>query len=202
VGMDFVALMRYSRTREVVRAINGLENQTRPLSAEVRTLWQEFGFFGFDWDRAYWVALDDFRQAKRPRGPDLTVALRTVDGFFLTFGQGVCCAYHLLRWRFFLVEPRWQAAMIRACEGLADLLRSPDVALTSDFHPSHSAFFAGAGFDACLRVAVGPEAEVAEIAQLYQQPDEYTWDSHGFWRLRSSAARPAEPGAAADLGRV
>ena len=187
MGMDFVALMRYSRTRDVVRAINGLENQTRPLSAEVRQLWGEFGFFELDWDRAFWVSHDNGRQVKRPRGPDLTIDLRTVDGFFLTFGQGVCCAYHLLRWRFFLTEPRWQEAMLRAGEGLADLLRSPDVALMSDFHPSYSAFFAGSGFDACLREAVGQEGEVAEIADLYHEPEVHLWDSHGFWRLRSSA---------------
>jgi hypothetical protein len=185
--MDFVALMRYNRTHDVVQAINELENQTQPLSAEVQMLWSESGFIEFDWHRSYWVALDHFRrQVKRPRGPDLTKALRTVDGFFLTFGQGVCCVYHLLRWRFFLVEPCWQAAMLGACEGLADLFQSPDVVLTSDYHPSYSAFFAGAGFDACLRAVVGQEAEVAEIADLYQQPDEHTWDSHGFWRLRSS----------------
>lgn len=51
--MDFVALMRYSGTRDVVRAIRGLENQTAPLSAEVPSLWRESGFFGFNGDRAY-----------------------------------------------------------------------------------------------------------------------------------------------------
>jgi hypothetical protein len=198
--MNFVALMRYSRTRDVVRAINELENQTAPLSAEVRSLWRESGFFGFDWGRAYWVAHDNGRQVKRPRGPDLSVALRTVDGFFLTFGQGACCAYHLLRWRFFLTDPRWQAVMIRTCESLADRLRSPDVALMSDFHPSYSAFFAGTGFDACLRAAVGREAEVGSIAELYEEPEPHIWDSHGLWWLRSSERRHAEPSAAADGG--
>jgi hypothetical protein len=193
VGMDFVALMRYRRTRDVVRAISILENQTRPLSAELQALWRESGFFEFGWDRAYWVALDDYRQVKWPRGPDLTAALRTTDGFFLTFGRGVCCAYHLLRWRFFLTDPRWRAAMTRACEQLADLLRAPDVALMSDFHPAYTAFFAGAGFDACLRAAVGREAEVADLADLYEEPDGHTWDSHGYWRLRSSAAGATEP---------
>ncbi len=61
MGMDFVALLRYSRTRDVVRAINGLENQTRPLSAEVQSLWRASGFFRLDWDRAYWVALRRWR---------------------------------------------------------------------------------------------------------------------------------------------
>jgi hypothetical protein len=75
------------------------------------------------------------------------------------------------------------------------------VALMSDWHPSYKAFFDGAGFDACLRVAVGQEAEVAQIAQLYQEPDEDTWDSHGFWRLRSSAVSPAKPDVPVDGGR-
>jgi hypothetical protein len=108
--MDFVALLRYRRTREVVRAINGLENQRTPLSAEVQTLWRDSGFFRFDWDRASWVSRDGRRQVKRPSGPELRVALRTVDGF----GRGVCCAYHLLRWRLFLTEPRWRQAMLGA----------------------------------------------------------------------------------------
>lgn len=190
MGMDFIALMRYRRTPDVIRAIHEMENQTDPLSSEIMALWQESHFFAFDWDRAFWIALDDSRQVKRPRGPDLSVALRTVDGFFLTFGQGVCCVYHLLRWRLFLVEPRWQQAMLRACEILADLLQSPDVAIMSDHHPAYTAFFAGAGFDACLRTAVGAESEVAEIAQLYQEPGPDTWDSHGFWRLRSTEVRP------------
>src|SRR4051794_29478141 len=101
MGMDFVALVRYSRTRNVVRAINALENQTTPISAEVPALWREQQFFRLPWDRAFWVSLDDYRQVKRPRGPRLDVAMRTVDGFYLVFGQGVCCIYHLLRWRFF-----------------------------------------------------------------------------------------------------
>ena len=201
MGMDFVALMRYSRARGVVPAINGLENRTTPLSAEVRSLWRVSGYFGFDWGRANWVAHDNGRQVRRPRGPDLTVALRTVDGFVLTFGRGVCCTYHLLRWRLFLTDPRWQAAMLGACEGLAGLVRSPDVALMSDFHPSYLAFFAGAGFDACLRAAVGREAEAAEIAELYEEPEPHIWDSHGFWRLRSSEQRQAEPAVAPDPRR-
>jgi hypothetical protein len=126
---------------------------------------------------------------KRPRGPDLTVALRTVDGFFLTFGQGVCCAYHLLRWRFFLTDPAWQHAMLGACNALADLLGSPDGVVTSDFHPAHQAFFAGAGYDACLRAATPGEGEVASVAELYELFDpDGTWDSHGDWRFRRDGA--------------
>ena len=53
MGMGFVARMRHSRTREVVRAIDGSENQPRPLSAEVRSLWRESGFSEFDRSRAY-----------------------------------------------------------------------------------------------------------------------------------------------------
>jgi hypothetical protein len=177
--MDFVALMRYSRTPDVVRAIRGLENQTVPLSAEVHSLWRESGFLGFDWGRACWVSHDNGRQVKRPRGPDLTVALRTVDGFFLT-------------------EAHWQAAMLRACEGLANRLRSPDVVLMSDYHPSYTAFFAGDGFDACLRAAVGREAEVRSIAELSEEPEPDIWDSHGFWRLRSPMPGAAKSSARAD----
>ncbi|QDV29482.1 hypothetical protein Spb1_13880 [Planctopirus ephydatiae] len=195
MGMDFVALIRYSRSREVVRAINRLENQTAPLSAEVRSLWREYEFFEFDWGRACWVAPDNGRQVKRPRGPDLSVALRTVDGFFLTFGQGVCCVYHPLRWRFFLTEPRWQAAMLGACESLADLLQSQDVAVMSDFHPSYAAFFDGAGFDVCLSAAVGQDAEVGTIHELYEEPEPHSWDSHGFWRLRSLEPSRSKPSA-------
>jgi hypothetical protein len=189
--MDFVALIRYSRHRKVVQAINRLENETQPLSADVLSLWRASGFFPFNWDRAYWVSHKDCRQVKRPAGPDLTVALRTTDGFFLTFGQGVCCAYHLLRWRFFLTDPPWQRAMLGACTTLADVLHSPDGVVMSDFHPSYHAFFAGAGYDACLQAGIGEEAEVSDLAALYQEPDKDTWDSHGFWRFRHSEARPA-----------
>lgn len=191
MGMDFVALLRYSRTPEVVRTIAQLENATAPFSVEVQSLWREYEFFSYDWSRTYWVARDNGRQVKRPLRPNLNVALRTVDGFFLTFGQGVCCAYHLLRWRFFLTQPRWQAAMIDASERLSDLLQSPDVVLMSDYHPSYSAFVSGARFDTCLEAAVGPEAEVAELVDLYEEPEPNVWDSHGFWRLRpSECSRP------------
>lgn len=193
MGMDFVALIRYRRTRGVIRAVAGLENQTRPLSAEVAARWRACGLPALPWDRAYWVARDDFRQVKRPRGPDLTAALRTADGFYLTFGRGVCCAYHLLRWRLFLTDPGWQRAMLAACDALANLLDSPDGVVMSDFHPSYAAFFAGAGYDECLRAAVGAEAEVAALADLYREPDEDTWDSHGFWRFRPRPVAAPDP---------
>jgi hypothetical protein len=193
MGMDFVALLRYSRRPAVVRAINGLENRVEPISAEVRALWRESGFFGFDWNRAYWIVNDTprstgegyGRQVKRPRSPDRTVALRTVDGFFLTFGRGVCCVYHLLRWQFFLLDPRWQDAMLRACDTIADLVQSDEGVVLSDFHPSYHAFFRGSGFDACLKAAPPEDAEVAEVKDMYQvvEPDG-TWDSHGYWRFR------------------
>jgi hypothetical protein len=182
--MDFVALLRYSRTRSVVRAIAGLENQTVPVSAEVQRLWREQGFFQLRWGRAYWVSHTDSRQVKRPRGPDLTAALRTVDGFFLTFGQGVCCVYHLLRWRQFLTDPQWQHAMLAACGALAELLQAPDGVVMSDYHPGYQAFFAGAGYDACLRDLPPGEGEVDTIAGLYQRVDPDMWDSHGYWVFR------------------
>src|SRR5205809_1078189 len=100
MGMDFVALVRYSRTREVVRRINALENDSAPISTEVQSLWKSQQFAPYSWTRAFWVSHEGYRhrQVKRPRGPSLKVALRTVDGFFLTFGQGACCIAHSLRW--------------------------------------------------------------------------------------------------------
>src|SRR3954453_6768845 len=93
MGMDFAALLRYARTRDVVRRIDALENQTRPISTEVRSLWREQRFAPYRWSRACWVSHAGYRQrqVKRPRGPALGAALRTVDGFYLTFGRGACC---------------------------------------------------------------------------------------------------------------
>lgn len=187
MSMDFVALVRYSRTPEVVRAINALENRICPISDEVQSLWIEQRFFAFSWRRTSWVSLQDSRQVKRPRGPRLDVALRSVDGFFLTFGQGVCCVYHLLRWRLFLTDPHWQGSMLSACGTIADILRSPDGVVMSDYHPAYSKFFDGGGFDACLKAAPPEEGEVESVSDLYQVVDpDGTWDSHGFWYFRRS----------------
>jgi hypothetical protein len=192
MGMDFVALMRYRRTRDVVRRINALENQTRPLSADVQSLRAEQGFSPQPWSRAYWVAGPNARQVRRPRGPSLQATLRTVDGFFLTFGQGICCADHLLRWWFFLTDPRWQRAMLAACDTIADLLGSTEGVVMSDFHPAYSAFLEGASFDECLRGVPPGEAELGSLSQLHRiVRSDGTWESHGYWHFRRDPSRQA-----------
>lgn len=189
MGMNFVALVRYHRTQDVLRRIGSLENQKQPISAEVAHLWKEHRFAPLSWDRAYWVSHSDYRQVKRPSGPGLDMALRTVDGFYLTFGQGACCFFHSLRWHIFLTQPAWQPVLLGACNTLADLLEAPDGAIMSDFHPSHTAFLGGAGYDACLRAALPSEGEVTRISDLYRIVDaEGTWDSHGFWTFRRNRA--------------
>ena len=199
MGMNFVALVRYHRTREVVRRINSLENQRQPISSEVQTLWKEQRFAPLNWDRAYWVSQKGSRQAKRPRAPSLDVALRTVDGFYLTFGQGACCFFHSLRWNIFLTQSAWQPVLLRACNTLADLLQAPDGAIMSDYHPSHTAFVRGAGYDACLQAAPSGEGEVAKIADLYRTVDaEGTWDSHGYWTFRRDGEAVSVTGLAAE----
>lgn len=116
-----------------------------------------------------------------------------MDGFFLTFGQGVCCIYHLLRWQFFLTDPLWQGAMLRACDALANRLESPEGVVMSDFHPAYQAFFAGRGYHACLHSLPPEEGEVETIADLYQivRPDD-AWTSHGYWRFRRDGAPVVE----------
>ncbi len=187
MGMDFAALVRYSRTRAVLQRINALENQTQPLSLEVQSLWEKQRFAPNAWSRSTWVQQVGYRQrqVKRPDGPALNVALRAVDGFHLVFGQGVCCVGHSLRWLFFLTDPLWQYAMLAACNTIADLLESHDGVVMSDHHPAHTAFFAGSGYDACLRAVPSGEGEVANLSDLYQIVDaEGTWDSHGYWCFR------------------
>jgi len=69
--MDFVALVRYHRTPEVVRRIASLENQAAPLSCEVSALWAEQQFVPLPWDHSSWVAHANRRQMKRRSGPSL-----------------------------------------------------------------------------------------------------------------------------------
>src|SRR4051794_29119194 len=93
-----------------------------------------------------------------------TWTVKPTSGFYLTFGRGACCVYHSLRWSIFLTDPAWQPVMLRACNTIADLLDAPDGVLTSDFHPAHTAFFGGAGYDTSLRAAPPGEGEVGSIA--------------------------------------
>jgi hypothetical protein len=197
--MDFVALLRYRRTADVVGAIDALEGQTSPVLAHVRP---GGGFAAIDRGRSCWVSHGSGRQVERPRGPDVSAALRTVEGFHLTFGRDACCVYYPLRWLFFLTDPAWQRAMLEACDAIADLLESPDGAVMSDFHPAYGAFFQGCGYDECLRAATPGEGEVASLTELFRLVDpDGTWDSRGYWCFRRDGLRTAGPTAATPPSR-
>ena len=186
MGMNFNALLRYNRTRALLLRVYALENQATPVSVEGAAIWTKQDWATLEFRQTKWVSRErNARQMKRPRGPSLKVALRTVDGFYLTFGQGVCSIDHVVRWLAFVTEPPWQHALLDACNLFADLLESPDGVIMSDWHPSSSAFFNGVGYDACLRSAPLGEGEVNEISDLYQVVDsEGTWTSHGYWCFR------------------
>jgi hypothetical protein len=185
MGMDFAALVRYYRKPDVVREIARLENEPSPLCQEVLDLLEGTGYYEAP-ARSCWVSHGwSIRQMKRPTGPSLKVSLRTVDGFFLTFGQGVFAVTASVRWIYFLQNQRWQAALLRACDEIATRLKAPEGVVLSDFHPAYQSFSTGRKWHECFRALPPAEGEVATIADLYEvvRPDG-TWDSHGYWRFR------------------
>jgi membrane protein implicated in regulation of membrane protease activity len=56
----------------------------------------------------------------------------TPEGFFITFGRAAIHVYHLLRWRYFLTDQKWQAAMLSVCASVVRHFNATDCVLAHD----------------------------------------------------------------------
>ena len=94
MGMDFSALLRYGGFRKSQRAIDDLERASPSAFRRVLDLWRQARFFPFwkKYKHNAWVDPRNGRQVKRPQSPEVSIALRTTEGFFISFGRGVSFA--------------------------------------------------------------------------------------------------------------
>jgi hypothetical protein len=212
MGLDFTALIHYAGpTADLLQAVARLERgEEHPALAEVVTcgLRYDFAFAKRAGQQAFWRSSADYEQrlARRPALPFLEACLDLPSDFSLTFGQDAVCVYHMLRWMFFVREPEWQRVMLMAIRWFCELFRASDCIVTNDGHPSVLAFQSGATFREALQVAdVQGEGEVPSIGDLfidkgYAEELAFVgpggellaiplWDTHGYWRFRSSAAQ-------------
>ncbi len=217
MGLDFSALFRYPGFRKSQQAITELERASAPEFRSVLEQWRRSGFFSFGrkYSRNAWVDPESGRQVKRPKTPDVAVALRTTESFSISFGRGVIYLYHLLRWHTFLKDPRWRGVMLDACASLARLMDASDCILAHDCHAVMGAFRRNLTFEGCLASVPPDEGEVASIDDLYVEIEDHesdvvmkpngrlvrrdrsmplppgwlyptVWDSKGYWRFKWS----------------
>lgn len=171
MGMDFVALIRYPGPAAVEAVIRRLEAEEPPEFRAVVALGRQTGwaFAEHLYERGWVSNADDTLVPDRPTLPSIEHSLLFESSFFLTFGADTVRVYHLLRWRFFLIEPVWQMVMLNAVRALCTTLDATDCVITSDYHPAYAAFFDGASFAEAL-AAGGPEdGEVPTLADLYRE---------------------------------
>lgn len=176
MGMDFVALMKYTRNEgRLLRVLDALEAGS---PAEVQALAglmhaRGMGYPDHEpasfWEFTSRPELRNPRLVRRPLQPNLGAALRLPEGFSLTFGPDAVEVYHVLRWHFFLTDPELRRAMLDACGSLARLLGTTDCIVTSDLSPVVQAFRQGQSFDACLASAEAEDAERPSLADLYRE---------------------------------
>lgn len=196
MGMDFSALMRYKGpTPELVGALDSLWTAPAEQIVRMAELWEQDGHASLPWSSPAWVQLPDEPRSieleQPPELPNLGVAFRTREGFYLTFGADVVEVYHLLRWYFFLTEPQWQKVMLDACACLGDLIGSTECVLMSDWHPAIKAFREGKNFASALASADPDQGEVPALADLYIDPgSDSGWDSKGYWRFHRPQGIP------------
>jgi hypothetical protein len=173
MGMDFVALMKYAGPgKRLWRALTRLEAGSPEEIQALAQLMHERVFTGGHHDAAVWSCkarpeLRDPTLDCRPALPNVGIALRLPEDFFLTFGHDAVEAYHLLRWHLFLTEPDLQRAMLDACLCLARLFAATDCVLTSDYSPVVHAFREGKGFDESLASAGPEDGERPSLTDLY-----------------------------------
>lgn len=177
MGMDFVALIRYPGPAAVEAAIRRLESEEPHEFRAVVALGRQKGhaFAEFADKRGWLFNRDESLVPARPPIPSAAHSLRLTCGFYLTFGADTVRVYHLLRWRFFLIEPDWQRVMLDAVRSLCTMLDACDCVITSDWHPADAAFFRELPFNEALEAGGPEEGEVPTISDLYQEwvPEEH-----------------------------
>ncbi|MFC1597895.1 hypothetical protein ACFL5Q_08215 [Planctomycetota bacterium] len=183
MGLDFVALLKCPDWDKVIGAVQLLERESPPAVQKVREVWNRWGYYDYNMDETIWEMDDCDEPVPRPTLPAVNIHLVTREVFRVAFGARVVRVYHVLRWPTFLTEPEWRETMLAAVRAFADLLGAAECILTSDWAPADTGFTHGLSFDKCLAL-FRPEAEAAELSGLVDvEPDDDTWDYHGYWRL-------------------
>ena len=207
MGMDFIALMKY--TKPAKSALDLLEADSPAELQAVARLMRDQGFaLNNDLRSAVWeynAEVDGHRLDRRPELPTLKVALHTPENFFLTFGRDALEVYHLLRWMFFLTDPALQRGLLDACTCLGRLFGASDCVITSDWSPVIQAFRQGKSFEDSLAAAGPEDGERPALADLYiEWPEDYVIREvrapHEVQRLADGRATAARMGACDDLG--
>lgn len=186
MGKDFSALLKTQWAGEKsMKVVAALEADSPPELKQVQAFWKEYGFSEPMLSKATWVQLfnESGAEIARPDLPNLRAGLHTPEDFFITFGIDAMCIYHLLRWRKFLIDSRWQKVMLQACDSLCRLFGANEGIVTNDESPVITAFFNGSSFDEALAVGQGKYGEVEDIKDLYVEPTPDTWDSFGYWKF-------------------
>lgn len=190
MGDDFSALLAYRGIDAAIeRIITRLESGYEPPEL---TRVVELGVVnGFHWaDRRWRVRWFDTADCETPREarpllPDATAQLKLQSGFFLAFGADAIWVYHLLRWRSFRVDPRWQEAMVSAVNWFRHVFGATDAVITWDGSWIVGGFKSGLSFDRAQGQAVNEgEREVASVDDLPLLDD-----NHGWWRPPRRGAR-------------
>ena len=179
MGMDFTAMLCCDpRSEAVSRALDTLEatDRPQPLQAVVKS-WKEYGFFGFyeDWRVPVWVQYKNHEAelATRPTLPSLQVNLRLPEGFFVTVAKDAIIVYHLLRWRLFLTEPKWQSVMFDALRWFCDEFAAEDCVLAHDCQWVPRGIRQGLSFAEALRQAEREGGgQVSSFKELYIEKED------------------------------
>jgi hypothetical protein len=184
MGMDFFALLKSEWMGErSLRVVDAIESDSPVELKQVRVLWKECDFADMDLSKAEWIeAYGSGAIISRPELPNLKASLHTPEDFFITFGQDSIGIYHILRWRSFLVDPRWQSTMLQACHVLSHMFSATEGIITNDESPVIAAFLNGATFDDALAAGQGEYGEVKNLNDLYFE-NEDIWNSTGYWRF-------------------
>lgn len=189
MGMDFCALLNCDVSGAACQnAVTLLEQGSPDAVQRIADHWHRSGFASLSCGKAAWVPRYSAEPGVsiRPSLPNLKLALRTDEAFFLTFGANAVCIYHILRWRRFLTDKEWQSTMLDVCNAFADLFASPVGIVTRDESPVIEAFFHSSTFADSLAAGEDKDGEVDQLDDLFEVVDsDGTWDSHGFYRFRS-----------------
>jgi hypothetical protein len=185
MGMDFSALLKYQWAGEKsMRVVASIEADSPAELKQVQPLWKQCEFSEQTLTKATWVEnLGSGVEIPRPDLPNLLASLSTPEDFFITFGVDAVRIYHVLRWRQFLVDSRWQEVMLQACHALCRLFGATEGIVTNDESPVIEAFFEGASFDDALAAGQGVYGEVSDVKDLYLEPTPDLWDSTGYWKF-------------------
>jgi hypothetical protein len=185
MGMDFDAYLRYDVKAAVAAgAVDDIEAKGIPDSAKVAALWRQYDFAPTHLRKPQWfLDTPSLTECARPILPCLDKCLLTPDHFILVFGRDALKVGHSLRWHTFLTDATWQQTLLSAMTLLASTVGASGGVITSDFSPLLDAFYDGQSYDQIVAAGTGIDGEKAKLSDLYEQIDEHTWDSHGYWRF-------------------